>query len=53
MYMNVRLGNLFIFEVSGLILSLRLGVLDLLLDLHKEPVTYRFICERVPMGAAF
>ena len=53
MYMNVRLGNIFIFEVSGRLLSLRLGEIDLLLDLNKQPVTDRFIFERVKVGSAF
>jgi len=53
MTLNLQLGTHFILNITGLIISLRLGTLDVLLDLHKQPITDRFIFERVELGTPF
>lgn len=52
-YAFIRLGNAIIFEWSGLMISLRVLTVDILIDLNKTPVTNRFICESVEIGASF
>jgi len=53
MILNIQLSTYFILNLSGLVISLRLGTIDVLLDLHKQPITDRFIFERVELGAPF